>query len=171
MSYYIRRVNSDFWEDNLPEDGYLSMPVDGITNCCRTSSNTLSIWKTESLDIYDENNKKLLAAIALVYDRPIPLTFIFLSDEELLDAGLTLDETLGDTPVDECKDKHRDISNLTLNTIGKLAWIIHEKVNNDGCYNLITAEDVSLFTKELFPEINTLPEKNQGQKKWRNLYP
>ncbi|HCB0506775.1 TPA: hypothetical protein MYN45_004210 [Klebsiella variicola subsp. variicola] len=170
MSYYIRRVNSEFWEDELPKDGYLSMPVDGITNCCKTFSNTLSIWKADSLDIYDASNKKLLAAIALVYDRPRPLTFIFLTDEELSSIGLILDETPGDTPVEDYRPKHRDICSLTLDTIGKLAWIIHEKVNNDDCYNLITAEEVSEFTKEMFPEFDLLPEKNKAQKKWSCLY-
>ena len=58
MSYYIRSVKHDFWEGELPEDGYLSMSVDGITNCCQTSSNALSIWETDSLDIYDDNNKR-----------------------------------------------------------------------------------------------------------------
>ncbi|HBS3519831.1 hypothetical protein ACNPNM_04130 [Klebsiella variicola] len=170
MSYYIRSVKSDFWEGELPEDGYLSMSVDGITNCCQTSSNTLSIWETDSLDIYDDNNKRLLTAIALIYDKPRPLTFIFLTDEELSSIGVTLQETPGATPVEDCKEKHRDICKLTLDSIGKLAWIIHKKVNSDDFYNLVSEDEVSGFTKEMFPEFDSLPEKNKTQKKWRGLY-
>ncbi|HIE8673090.1 hypothetical protein [Klebsiella variicola] len=170
MSYYIRSVKSDFWEGELPEGGHLSMSVDGITNCCQTSSNALSIWKTDSLDVYDDNNKRLLAAIALIYDKPRPLTFVFLSDEELSSIGVTLQETPGATPVEDYKEKHRDICKLTLDSIGKLAWIIHEKVNSDDYYNLVTEDEVSGFTKEMFPDIDSLPEKNKIQKKWRGLY-
>ncbi|HHC4240655.1 MULTISPECIES: hypothetical protein [Klebsiella pneumoniae complex] len=170
MSYYIRSVKHDFWEGELPEDGYLSMSVDGITNCCQTSSNALSIWETDSLDIYDDNNKRLLTAIALIYDKPRPLTFIFLTDDELSSIGVTLHETPGATPVEDCMGKHRDICKLTLDTIGKLAWIIHEKVNSDDCYNIVTEDEVSGFTKEIFPELDSLPEKNKQQRKWRSLY-
>lgn len=171
MSYYIRRVNSDFWEGNLPEDDdYLSMSVDGITNCCKTSSNALSIWKTDSLSIHDECNKKLLSAIALVYDKPRPLTFIFLSDDELSSIGLELDVTPGDTPVVEYQGEHRDICKLTLDSIGKLAWIIHQKVNDDNSYNLVSAEEICNFTKEMFPDVDALPDKNKADRKWRNIY-
>lgn len=170
MAYYIRRVNCDYWEDPLPEEGYLQMPVDGVTNCCRTTSNALSIWKTDSLDIHAEDNKKLLSAIALVYDRPIPLTFIFFSDEELHELGVTLDSTPGDTPVEDQKDKHRDISNLTLDTIGKLAWMIHGKVNNDESYHIVSSEEITTITKQIFPIVDELPEKNKNQKKWKGIY-
>lgn len=61
MSFYIRKVDTSKWEDELPEDGdVLDMAVDGITNCCKTYENCLSVWKTESLDPYSEQNKNFL---------------------------------------------------------------------------------------------------------------
>ncbi|WP_404652235.1 hypothetical protein [Raoultella terrigena] len=170
MSYYIRKVDSQYWEDILPEDNHLNMSVDGVTNCCKTSSNALSIWKTESNNPYDDYNKKLLTAIALGRDGPAPMTFIFLSDDELAGLELTLDATPGNTSYNEFVDKHRDIINLTLDKIGRLAWAIHKKVNNDDDYNIVSCEEIMDFTKDIFPDINSLPEKNKGDRKWKRIY-
>ena len=170
MSYYIRRVDAKYWDDALPDDNHLNMSVDGVTNCCKTSSNALSIWKTESNDPYDDYNKKLLAAIALGRDGPAPITFIFLSDKELSDLGLALKQTPGLTSFSEFVDKHRDIVNLTLDKIGRLAWVIHQKVNDDDDYNIVSGEEIIDFTKSIFPDVNSLPEKNKVQRKWKSIY-
>lgn len=170
MSYYIRKVDSQYWEDELPQDNHLNMAVDGVTNCCRTSSNALSIWKTESNNPYDDYNKKLLAAIALGRDGPAPITFIFLSDDDLSSLELALKQTPGNTSYVEFIDNHRDIINLTLDKIGRLAWVIHEKVNNDNEYNIISFEEITDFTKGIFQEVSSLPEKNQGDRKWKRIY-
>ncbi|MCV5527097.1 hypothetical protein OFN18_34065, partial [Escherichia coli] len=63
--YYIRRINPLRWNGDLPKDGnYLSLGTDGITNCCKTTDNELSIWLTDSKNPESENNKKVLAVIA-----------------------------------------------------------------------------------------------------------
>ncbi|MDY7622545.1 hypothetical protein ABUK00_07740 [Raoultella planticola] len=171
MSYYIRSIKSEFWENELPNGGHMTMPTDCITNCLKTTSNSLSIWKTESLEIHDECNKNLLAAIALSVDRPKQYKVVFISDEELEELGLTLAETLGDTPFEEYQHTHRDITNLTLDTIGKFAWLIQSKVNDDGEFiDIVSVEEVVDFIKNIFPDKDSLPDKPKSCKKWRDIY-
>lgn len=171
MPFYIRKVDSSQWEDDLPSThNFLDMAVDGITNCCRTSENTLSIWKTDNRDPYSLENQKLITAMAMSLDRPIAMTFVFLSDEELQALGLEIVESPGYTPYDELVHNHRDISNLTLERMGRLAWKIHEKVNDDNEMKLIPEEDITLFVKSIFPDANALPAEKREQKKWKKIY-
>lgn len=171
MTYFIRKVDSTQWEDELPsEHNILNMAVDGITNCCKTSGNTLSIWQTSSNDPLSEENQKLLTGMAMSLDRPIPFTFIFLSLEELQSLGLELEYSLGDTPFVEVASSHRDISNLTLQKMGELAWVIHGKVNDDEEMKLVAADDLIQYTKSLFNKVDDLPDEKKSQKKWRGLY-
>ncbi|WP_414465968.1 hypothetical protein [Klebsiella aerogenes] len=171
MSFYIRKVNTSKWEDALPQSNdFLDMSVDGITNCCKTSDNALSVWKTESQDIYSDENKRLITAMAMALDRPSAMTIIFFSDDDISSLGLDLKETRGQTPYDELADCHRDISNLTLKKIGSLAWKIHEKVNDDDEIKIVSEEEVIGFVRYLFPVVGELPNEKQHQKKWKALY-
>jgi len=171
MSFYIRKVDTSKWEDDLPEtDNFLDMSVDGITNCCRTFENALSVWKTESQDIFSDENKRLITAMAMALDRPVAMTIIFLSDKDINDLGLDLLATKGQTAFAEMAECHRDISNLTLNKIGHLAWKIHNKVNNDEEIKLVSEEDLIKFVKFSFPEVSELPKDKQQQKRWKALY-
>lgn len=171
MAYFIRKVDSTQWEDELPsEHNILNMAVDGITNCCKTYGNTLSIWQTSSNDPLSDENKRLLTGMAMSLDRPLPFTFIFLSEEELQRLELELESSPGDTPFVEVASSHRDISNLTLEKMGELAWVIHGKVNNDDEIKLVGAEDVVQYTKDIFNKLDDLPVEKRAQKKWKGLY-
>ncbi|MBN4758135.1 hypothetical protein [Enterobacter cloacae] len=171
MSFYIRKVDTSKWEDELPEDGdVLDMAVDGITNCCKTYENCLSVWKTESLDPYSEQNKKLLTAMAMSLDKPIAMTVVFLSDNEIDSLELELIENDGMTPYTEQASLHRDISNLTLKKIGHLGWVIHQKVNDDAEIKIISEEELVSFFKGIFPNADALPEEKRNQKKWKKIY-
>lgn len=171
MSFYIRKVDTSKWEDELPEDGdVLDMAVDGITNCCKTYENCLSVWKTESLDPYSEQNKKLLTAMAMSLDKPIAMTVVFLSDNEINSLELELIENDGMTPYTEQASLHRDISNLTLKKIGHLGWTIHQKVNDDAEIKIISEEELVSFVKGIFPNADALPEEKRNQKKWKKIY-
>lgn len=172
MSFYIRKVDSSKWEDELPQDhNFLEMSVEGITNCCKTYDNALSIWKTDNRDPYSEQNKRLITAMAMSLDRPIAMTLIFLSDDELQTLDLDIVESPGDTPYEALVNLHRDIANLTLERMGRLAWKIHEKVNDDDEIKLIPVEEITSFVREIFPEVSALPPEKREQKKWKNIYP
>ena len=171
MSFYIRKVDTSKWEDELPDNQDVwDMAVDGITNCCKTYENSLSVWKTESLDPYSEENKKLLTAMAMSLDKPIAMTIIFLSDEEIQDLELELVENEGLTPYVEQASLHRDIANLTLKKIGLLGWTIHKKVNDDNEIKIISEKELVSFVKGIFPSADVLPEQKRSQRKWNNLY-
>lgn len=171
MAFYIRKVDSTQWEDELPVNhNILEMAVDGITNCCKTSGNTLSIWKTDSNDPADLENQKLLTGMAMALDRPVAFTYIFLSDDEIDSLALELQDSPGDTPFEEMASCHRDIANLTLEKMGELAWIIHSKVNDDAEMNIIAEEELSGYTRKFFPNASVLPIEKRNQKRWKRLY-
>lgn len=171
MTYFIRKVSSEQWEDELPENNEtLEMAVDGITNCCRTSDNTLSVWRTSSRDPRSEENRKILIGMAMSRDRPAPFSFIFLSEEELVSLNLKLENSLGDTPYTEIASAHCDISELTLKKMGDLAWVIHEKVNDDAEITIVAEQEISEYTRCIFKTVEDLPHEKKIQKKWRGLY-
>lgn len=169
--YYIRRVNPLRWNGYLPENGdYLSLGTDGITNCCKTTDNELSIWLTDSKDPYSENNKKVLAIIAAGSEKPSTIDFIFISDEEFNERELTLKETPGKTAVSSMRYLHRDIENLDVKKLAILGLLIHEKANDDNEIHRVSASKIKEYVRQSFLDGTPQAEEIKSIDGWSKIY-
>ncbi|CAH6248598.1 hypothetical protein V5043_23310 [Enterobacter kobei] len=171
MAYYIRKVTPTKWNGEKPDDGnYLKLGTDGVTNCCRTTDNELSIWKTDSNDPQSDENKTLLAAIATGSDRPATMDFIFISDTELQENELSLKETPGKTPIESMRNLHRDIDHLDIDKLGKLGMLIHEKVNSDDDIHRVSQSTIKQYVRSNFPDGSVDGEILKSIDGWSRLY-
>lgn len=171
MTYYIRKVTPSKWSGSTPKDrDYLKLGTDGITNCCRTTANELSIWKTDSNDPLSDENKVLLAAIATGSDRPATMDFIFISDEDIQENGLSLKETKGKTPIESMQSLHRDIEDLDVEKLGKLGVLIHEKVNNDEEIHRVSQSTIKQYVRTIFPEGTDNANTLKNIDGWSRIY-
>lgn len=171
MAYYIRKVTPAKWNGEIPDDGnYLKLGTDGVTNCCRTTENELSIWKTESNDPQSDENKTLIAAIATGSDRPATMDFIFISDEELEKNNLSLKVKPGKIPIESMRNLHRDIENLDIDKLGRVGILIHRKVNSDAEIHRVSQSKIKQYVKSEFPDGSAESDILKSIDGWSKVY-
>lgn len=151
MSLLVRKVNKAKWmQTDLTKNNDVS--ADAITNCLKTSMNTLSTWEINSQDEIDE----AVLAIVSSHDHLETIDVVPLEYEHLKSSGVDSEKTEGSTPVIELREKHRDLSNLSYTKLGIIAYHIVDQIRGkiifryterklkDILFNAITANRLSL---------------------------
>lgn len=132
MAYFIRMIAASKWlkckEAKIADimDAY----ADTITSELRTTSNTLSLWKTDSLD--EEDLKKIYLALSLGRDKATRLELVII-DENLLDEyGLeySCSPEATNTPYTSAKQQHFDLIGLNYKTLGNFGDCILQSLEN-----------------------------------------
>lgn len=123
MSFLFRKVTRSKWgldtffETKSADD----IPADGLTCCIQTKSNTLSVWKSNKQGW--EENEDLLATLFSSADGPSKSHVVVLNEEKLLESGVSIEATLGQSPaVESVNEKHRDLTQLNYKDIGTVAY-------------------------------------------------
>lgn len=102
---------------------------DIITNCLKTSNETLSLWCiTDDSEIDD-------AIIALSSNRELiqKLDYIIIPDKYIDTYKLKLKDNSGGSPYGSFNSKHRDIININYSLLGVISEMILDIINNkDG---------------------------------------
>lgn len=124
--YLIRKINKSKWlQINILEED--DVTADAITNCLKTTKNTLSVWEIENE--YDINDAVL--AIVSNQDHIETIDVVILSDIELSNQGITIIASSGNTPIESLRDIHRDLTQLTYSKLGVIKDHIVERIRND----------------------------------------
>ena len=100
------------------------IPADFLGQEMRTSQNTLSVWRCESLDeagIHDAITAALFASSEIAATQ-----FIILDSEMLEAAGIQTHDNAGRTAYKGLNHLHTDLCELTYEKIGKLLALYHE---------------------------------------------
>lgn len=153
----LRKVSLAKWKQSL-EVGPDHISADAVTACLRTSNNTLSVWKTES----GEEERKALLALAASLTSLETIDIVKLSAEELLDRGLVLEATPGDTVARDYIHLHRDIVNLDHGALKVIAELVKEKVR-DGHFTRLRKQELRTMLQAALKsgevKIDDFPEK------------
>lgn len=102
----------------------------------KTQQNAISTWAIKQDDPSERANAVL--AMASSFTSLDTIDVVILDASHVESFGLRLEQTSGNTCVSELADTHRDIVNLTYQSLGVLATLIA---------NCITDERVQRFTK------------------------
>lgn len=127
MDYILRKIKRAKWR---PLESRNEPGADAISACLRTQGNALSVWACTE-DAADYTQAAL--AIALTMDHVEDVDVVLLRTEDVRGLGCAVDQTLGETPIEDLKLRHRDIARLTLSDIHALARHIGER-NGDTKY-------------------------------------
>ncbi|EIW8530637.1 hypothetical protein L1D04_03530 [Klebsiella pneumoniae] len=141
MTIYIRKVTKSKWDWRNPVNGNVAanaLGTDGVTNCCRTSENTLSIWKVDSENLDSEDDKKVVASLVTNGGSLSSIDCIFLSDEDLEECGLSVSQKDGDSFISDIKSKHYNIIDLNMSSVSALGLIIKKKISGVQDGNVVT---------------------------------
>ena len=122
----IRKINKSKWfQIDIKNDDDVS--ADAITNCLKTTKNTLSVWSIE----IEEDIETAILAIASNLDHIETIDVVILNDEKLQEYGIKIITSMGNTPIDSLKEIHRDLAELTFSKLGQIKDHIVERIRND----------------------------------------
>lgn len=123
---YLRMINKKAkWEESkktrIPE-----LSSDIITNCLRTTEETLSLWHIDDIHKIDD------AIIALASNRDLiqKLDYLIIPDEYIEKYDLHLKENDGKSPYEDFNKEHRDIINVDYEKLGIVSEMILDIMNN-----------------------------------------
>ncbi len=135
------------------------IPADAITVCLRTQDNKLSLWNCEDDDRIVEE-AVLALATGSKYDSLEKMHITTLVIGEMKSHGLSLSNaTPGDTAVEELRERHTEVVELTLGRLTKFAELMAANIYaNNHCF-IFTRKDVAKIKKTAMSQ-----QKLDGQK-------
>ncbi len=122
----VRKITKSKWFQNDILNG-AEVSADAITNCLKTTKNTLSVWRVDNEETIEE------AVLAIVANQQYLETIdvVLLDEEYFLKYQIKIENTEGNTIVEDLKNTHVDLIELDYNSLGKVAKHIIESINND----------------------------------------
>lgn len=147
MPILVRRINKAKWEQIINENDATDSSADAITNCLKTTNNDLSVWKIETVEQLDDAILAMITGGQQV--KLSTLHYVLINEELLIEKGLNIAETEGDTTVQDLKKNHRDITNLTYNRLGIVKSLILNSLAEDKNQEMfITKSKLKVFLKK-----------------------
>ena len=124
--YLIRKINKAKWfQIDIMNDDDVS--ADAITNCLRTTENTLSVWNVEKEEDIDE----AVLAIVSAQDHIETIDVIILNSDKIEEYNVNIVASSGNTPIESLQQIHRDLSDLTFSKLGLIKDHIVERIRNN----------------------------------------
>ncbi|CAD5246143.1 MULTISPECIES: hypothetical protein [unclassified Imperialibacter] len=126
MSLLIRKINRAKWpaED---VDYQSDVSADAITNCLKTTRNTLSVWQIDT----EDDLEKAVLAIASNLQHLETIDVVILEEKHLSNYNIKIVATPGKTPLEELVHSHRDLEELTFMKLGTIKDHIVERIQMD----------------------------------------
>lgn len=126
MSLLIRKINKAKWfQVDILTDNDVS--ADAVTNCLRTTKNTLSFWRIEDEGDLD----KAILAIASCLENFDTIDVVILEERSIEQYNISIVASPGDTPVTSLIDIHRELESLTFSKIGHIKDNIIERIRKE----------------------------------------
>jgi len=126
MSLLVRKINKAKWfQINLDQEDDVS--ADAVTNCLKTTKNTLSVWQIANEDDLD----KAVLALVSNQDHLETIDVVILDEASVNNYGIKIIASPGETSIQDLIDSHRDLSELTYSKIGIIKDHIVERIRND----------------------------------------
>ncbi|MBC8185470.1 hypothetical protein H8E88_30645 [candidate division KSB1 bacterium] len=124
--YLIRKINKAKWFqiDIMNDD---DVTADAITNCLKTTENTLSVWNIEN----EADIEQAVLAIAASLQHIETIDVVILSTDTLKQYDINIITSTGNTPIESLKEIHRDLSGLTFSKLSQIKDHIVERIRNE----------------------------------------
>ena len=123
MSLLVRKIEIAKWLQTDIHHGE-DISADAITNCMRTTGNTLSVWEIK----YETDIDEAVLAIVAGGHHLETIDIVTIDPDYIEEKNIGWLSTEGLTPVDDLKNTHRDLYNLTYCKLGVIAYHIAERI-------------------------------------------
>ena len=137
MSYLVRKISRGKWPEKCCKIEELKS--DAIADL-RSTKNTLSFWLIETLE---ELDNAILAISTGEKKSDIETTVVICLEETVLKSKFDIECSEGDTSIENLKSTHRDLANLTYKSLGDLATLILESLENEAICKRYSKSEVA----------------------------
>jgi len=169
--FYIRRIRTTVWDSDIPaNDDPMLLGTNGVTNCCKTDKNQLSVWIVNNNDPDSYETKLVLSTIAGGSEKPSSISYVYIEDSELAAIGVTLKQTPGNTAISSKKNLHWDIEDLNMEKISKIGLLIQKKVYDNNQIHKKGAGKIKEYVRAVFPDGTPEAEDIKSVAGWCNIY-
>jgi len=144
MSFLARKITRPKW-DSSPGMDQGAVGADAVTADLRTQNNALSLWEFSDAE---KELREIVLALAANFDRIEKIDIAWFLREDAEKAGIEIQPTKGQTPVDDLRDWHRDAMNLDLDRLGGVARSLSRSVRNNGWVRRFRKKEVRNVLKE-----------------------
>ena len=166
MGLLLRKVIAAKWLKNkgleLPD-----FSSDPITVCNKTSSDTLSVWRCESMDFENDNTlQMIIAGLVSGFNAPTPHDFLFLDDTELTGLGLAVKDNSAATSVKAINSLHADIIGVNYTNLGVVSKYIRDKICADDAKMLVLTKEQVINCVRKFYLSGELKKRISDESPW-----
>lgn len=142
MPYLIRKINRAKWSQidyNTSED----ISADVFGTCLKTSYNTLSVWRIESLNDIDD----VALSIVTTFQHLDKIDLIIINEEDFNTSGLKIEESDGITHYSKMIKSHRDIVSLRYSSLGDVKNLLLKSLRTPDKVKKYTLKEVKELLK------------------------
>jgi hypothetical protein len=125
-TFLARSVMAAKWKER-DIGGHMSVPADGITNDIRVKDDCLSFWTCDPND--PPSVEQVVLALAAARDTVDKLDLVWIDETAIKNIPLRIVPTEGRTPAQLLRDRHRDVADIDLGAMYKLAQDVAKAVN------------------------------------------
>ena len=123
MPLLVRKIDKAKWMQNSASTSE-DVSADAITNCLKTRANALSVWEVPE----DSGVPDAVVAMASQFDSLDTIDVVCLCRDDVVNAGLELSSTPGNTALKGFSENHRDVVRLKYRTLGVLTDLIIARI-------------------------------------------
>lgn len=139
MIYYIRKISRPKWQEtplsgnpDIAAKEINGVSADAITNCLKTTSNKLSLWRVdiESYSIDD------IIPLIVGFEKPNTCDVVYIPEKYIIDANLSLEQSQSDanTPIEELKQTHYNVIVHNYAGLGLFSKVVLQSLQNHKRY-------------------------------------
>ena len=125
-SFLARIVSLAKWKER-DIGGQKTVPAQGITNDIRVEDDCLSFWTCNPS--HPPSLDQVVLALAATRDTVDRLDLVWIDETTIKNIPLRIVPTVGDTPAQLLRDRHRDVADIDLGAMHKLAQDVAKAVN------------------------------------------
>lgn len=166
MAYYIRKIAKSKWTSDFDDKGFiLGYRADAIANDLKTSNDTLSLWRVDSLD--SEEYRSIVAANSTLTNGKIARLYLLCIPEDML-INYTVRRTNGASKIVKCNQlMHYDLCDLTVGSLLSFASDVVIKLLDDSLLlrTCIVDEIMSIIDEQIMSNNLDLSDLNEEQQK------
>ena len=119
MPFVVRKIDYIKWNQRRIFEGE-QPSADAITNCLKTTSNTLSLWS-----IVDESEiEEAVLAIGSQFNDLDTIDILTIDPSLIMGSGLSVKKCPGLTPYRGFEERHLDVVDLDYKSLGMMAQVI-----------------------------------------------
>ena len=142
MPKVVRKIDHGKWMQRRILEGE-TPSADAITNCLKTTNNTLSLWAIDD----DSEMDEAVLAIGSQFNDLDAIDIVTIDTSSITRRGLSTNQCPGLTPYKRFEDRHLDVVGLDYASLGLMADVIIDSLRQGSLKRIMREELKAIISK------------------------